>query len=132
MLVGEGSRQLGPSTRQAVLIALSTLGTALGDSHSKPFLQVLPAVVSAAKDVHRSVRGSALASAAACLAALGAQALPLLPQLVPALLAAAQTAVDGLASSPAKDQVCCAAACSPLQIYIALLHRLLRMAWQAH
>lgn len=105
MSAEEGSRQLGPSTRQAVLVALSTLGTALGPSHPTPFLHALPAMVAAAQDVHRSVRGSALAAAAACLAALGSQALPLLPKLVPALLTAAQAAVNGLAS-PSEDQVC--------------------------
>jgi len=98
---GEGSRQLSASTRQAVLIALSALGEALGSSHPKPFIAVLPAIVAAAKDVHRSVRSSALAAAASCLAALASAALPLLPRMVPAVLAAAQTAVDGLAMSPA-------------------------------
>ena len=56
-------------------------------------------MVAAAQDVHRSVRSSALAAAAACLAALGSQALPLLPKLVPAVIAAAQAAVDGLAAA---------------------------------
>jgi hypothetical protein len=98
---GDGSRQLGASTRQAVLIAVSGLGDALGPAHPKPFIAVLPALVAAAKDMHRSVRSSALAAAASCLAALGSAALPLLPKLVPAVLAAAQTAVDSLPiSSP--------------------------------
>ncbi len=98
---GDGSRQLGASTRQAVLIAVSGLGNALGPTHPKPFIAVLPALVAAAKDMHRSVRSSALAAAASCLAALGSAALPLLPKLVPAVLAAAQTAVDSLPiSSP--------------------------------
>ena len=99
LCAGEGSRQLGASTRQAVLIAVSALGTTLGPTHPKPFISVLPAIVAAAKDVHRSVRSSALASAASCLAALASAALPLLPKLVPAVLAAAQTAVDRLAAS---------------------------------
>ena len=93
---GEGSRQLGASTRQAVLIAVSALGATLGATHPKPFISVLPALVAAAQDVHRSVRSSALAAAASCLAVLASAALPLLPKLVPAVLAAAQTAVDGL------------------------------------
>ncbi len=98
---GDGSRQLGASTRQAVLIAVSGLGDALGPTHPKPFIAVLPALVAAAKDMHRSVRSSALAAAASCLAALGSAALPLLPKLVPSVLAAAQTAVDSLPiSSP--------------------------------
>ena len=103
---GEGSRQLNASTRQAALVAVAALGDALGPSHPKPFIAVLPALVAAAKDVHRSVRSSALAAAASCLAALGSAALPLLPKLVPAVLAAAQTAVDGLgAPSHAQSQV---------------------------
>jgi len=97
---GDGSRQLGASTRQAVLIAVSSLGDALGHAYPKPFIAVLPALVAAAKDMHRSVRSSALAAAASCLAALGAAALPLLPKLVPAVLEAAQTAVDSLPISP--------------------------------
>ena len=103
---GEGSRQLNASTRQAALVTVAALGDALGPSHPKPFIAVLPALVAAAKDVHRSVRSSALAAAASCLAALGSAALPLLPKLVPAVLAAAQTAVDGLgAPSHAQSQV---------------------------
>jgi len=96
LCAGDGGRQLGASTRQAVLIAVSSLGDALGPAHPKPFIAVLPALVAAAKDMHRSVRSSALAAAASCLAALGSAALPLLPKLVPAVLAAAQTAVDSL------------------------------------
>ncbi len=96
LCAGDGSKQLGASTRQAVLIAVSGLGDALGSAHPKPFIAVLPALVAAAKDTHRSVRSSALAAAASCLAALGSAALPLLPKLVPAVLAAAQTAVDSL------------------------------------
>lgn len=102
-VTGKDSKQLSASTRQAALIAISTLGQALGQSRPKPIIAVLPAMVAAAQDVHRSVRSSALAAAAACLAALGSQALPLLPKLVPAVIAAAQAAVDGLASSSPQD-----------------------------
>ena len=98
-ITGEGSKQLTASTRQAALIALSTVGQALGPSHPEPIIAALPAIVAAAKDVHRSVRGSSLAAAAACLAALGSKTLPLLPKLVPAVIAAAQAAVDGLPGS---------------------------------
>ena len=91
--------QLAASTRQATLVAVSTLGHALGQSHPQPIIAVLPALVAAAQDKHRSVRSSALAAAAACLSALGSQALPLLPKMVPAVIAAAQAAVDGLATS---------------------------------
>lgn len=117
---GEGGRQLGASTRQAVLIAVSALGATLGATHPKPFITVLPAIVAAAQDVHRSVRSSALAAAASCLAALGSAALPLLPKLVPAVLAAAQTAVDGFATTSPEVLshvtlhmllLCCAASC---------------------
>lgn len=103
VFTGKDSKQLSASTRQAALIAISTLGQALGQSRPKPIIAVLPAMVAAAQDVHRSVRSSALAAAAACLAALGSQALPLLPKLVPAVIAAAQAAVDGLASSSPQD-----------------------------
>ena len=95
---GKDVNQLSASTRQAALVAVSTLGQALGQSRPQPIIAVLPAMVAAAQDVHRSVRSSALAAAAACLATLGSQALPLLPKLVPAVIAAAQAAVDGLAS----------------------------------
>lgn len=83
-----------------MLIAVSGLGDVLGPAYPKPFIAVLPALIAAAKDTHRSVRSSALAAAASCLAALGSAALPLLPKLVPAVMAAAQTAVDSLPISP--------------------------------
>lgn len=103
---GKDVKQLSASTRQAALVAVSTLGQALGQSRPQPIIAVLPALVAAAQDVHRSVRSSALAAAAACLAALGSQALPLLPKLVPAVIAAAQAAVDGLAAlSPLDPEV---------------------------
>ena len=100
---GKDIEPLSASTRQAALVAVSTLGQALGQSRPQPIIAVLPAMVAAAQDVHRSIRSSALAAAAACLAALGSQALPLLPKLLPAVIAAAQAAVDGLASSSALD-----------------------------
>lgn len=109
--------QLAASTRQAALVAVSTLGQALGRTRPQPIIAVLPALVSAAQDKHRSVRSSALAAAAACLSALGSQALPLLPKMVPAVIAAAQAAIDSLAAShPQQSEVrlssrfCCCAA----------------------
>lgn len=89
-------KQLGPATRQAALLALSQVGQHVGQTNPQPVIALLPSIVAAAKDVHRSVRSSAMAAAAACLVALGSAVLPLLPTLVPAILEAAQTAVDGL------------------------------------
>lgn len=87
---------LGPATRQAALLALSQVGQHVGQTNPQAVMAVLPSIVAAVKDVHRSVRSSALAAAAACLVALGSAVLPLLPSLVPAILAAAQAAVHGL------------------------------------
>ena len=86
-----------------MLVAVSSLSQALGQSRPQPILSVLPAIVAAAKDTHCSVRSSALAAAAACFAALGSSALPLLPQLVPDVIAAAQASVAGLASLPGQQ-----------------------------
>ena len=98
---GDIEKQLGPATRQAALIAFSQLGQCVGPSRPVPVLELLPIIAAAAQDVHRSVRSSALAAAAACLVPVASSALPLLPTLVPAILAAAQAAVQGLPHSPA-------------------------------
>ena len=78
------------------MLALSQVGQHVRQTNPQAVMAVLPSIVAAAKDVHRSVRSSALAAAAACLVALGSAVLPLLPSLVPAILAAAQTAVHSL------------------------------------
>lgn len=77
-------------------MAIGVLAQHLGASHAAPLLAALPAVVGAMRDPQRPVRGSACAAAAAVIAALGQRALPLLPKLVPPLLAATQAALATL------------------------------------
>lgn len=85
--------------RQAVLLALSSVVRACGREHPDLVLAALPSALAATTDAQRPVRSSALATVAACAAALGTRSLPQLVPLVTAVLSAVETAGNALTAA---------------------------------
>lgn len=86
-------------TRQAALVALHALAKRYGAARPQPILACVPGVLQCLKDGRSPVRSSALVCLAAMAVSLGPRVLPVLPQIVPAVLGTAQQAADAAESS---------------------------------
>jgi hypothetical protein len=99
---GTGSKPaMSAMTRQAALAAFGSLARSLGPIRPGPLGRAAPAVITALKDGHRAVRSSALVTAGALLHGIGNHAVQLLPQMAPAILFAASTAIAAIATDAA-------------------------------
>ncbi len=85
--------------RQTALLALSSVASACGKERPDLVLAALPSALAATRDAQRPVRSSALATVAACTAALGTHALPQLVPLVTSVLLAVEAAGTALAAA---------------------------------
>lgn len=83
-------------TKQAGLVAYSGTVLAAGASNPQAVLAALPSVLTMVGDDSTAVRGSALAAVAAVARACGPQMVPLLPKVAQAVVAAAQRACKQL------------------------------------
>lgn len=100
--VATGSKPaMSAMTRQAALAAFGSLARSLGPIRPGPLGRAAPAVITALKDGHRAVRSSALVTAGALLHGIGNHAVQLLPQMAPAILFAASTAIAAIATDAA-------------------------------
>lgn len=92
-LVGEPPSS---TSRQLALSAFGVLAQHCSAGAPAALLLAIPSVLAATLDPKRAVRASALAATAAAMAALGSRAVPVLPKVAPAVIAAASAALEGL------------------------------------
>eukprot|EP00967_Tisochrysis_lutea_P057298 scaffold72635_cov19-Tisochrysis_lutea.AAC.3 len=89
-------------TRQAALLAYTSVLRGCGSSYPQPLLAVLPtAVKCASEDASCAVRGSGLAAIAAAAHMCGAQLVPMLPQASAAVLNAMESTCSKLSTPTA-------------------------------
>lgn len=84
-------------------MAFGSLARALGPLRPGPLARAAPALVAAVSDGHRAVRSSALAASAALVHGIGMHAVQLLPQLAPAILRAAASALTLVAAENGEE-----------------------------
>lgn len=82
------------ATRQAALMALDAITRKFGPSDPSAVLACVPSVLVCLADARSGVRSSTFVCLASMVVALGARALPIVPQAVPGILGGAAKATD--------------------------------------